>query len=375
MKILSRTTRKINGRWYARIRYEDNNGNKRELLRHSEVNTKTDAKTLRVKLETELLEKGPTELVAGKITFRQLVEYAKTTRYMEASYDSNGAVVSGIRGAKKAHSVLNQLVRFFGDKDIRKIDGDLLEHYKVARINGLNGTSKVELATVHRQLSTARALFNMAIRKKWLTENPFSGRPDLIQTAAETPSPLATRAMTEQEAQRVMEALNTPERIHTLPIFIAVMDTGVRRSSLLDHLRWQDVYFDEELIIVTAYKRKNKQQWPVPMTSRLKKELLKLRLQRKNNNPEALVFEQAMVNLRKLWKAAYSDAGVPEGTRMFYSVRHAFATEMANSGVELPELARLLGHSSVNMSYRYYNLTEKTINKVRNILNNRIATA
>src|SRR5919205_631544 len=83
-EILSRTIRKINNRWYARIRYEDNDGNRRELLRHSEVNTKTDAKTLRVKLETELLEKGPTELVAGKITLRQLVEYAKTTRYMEA---------------------------------------------------------------------------------------------------------------------------------------------------------------------------------------------------------------------------------------------------------------------------------------------------
>ena len=63
MKMLSRTTRKINRKWYARIRYEDNNGNKRELLRRSEVNTKTEAKTLRAKLETELLEKGPTELV------------------------------------------------------------------------------------------------------------------------------------------------------------------------------------------------------------------------------------------------------------------------------------------------------------------------
>ncbi|HKN83510.1 MAG TPA: hypothetical protein VJW17_08740 [Pyrinomonadaceae bacterium] len=28
MKILSRTARKINRGWYARIRYEDNNGNK-----------------------------------------------------------------------------------------------------------------------------------------------------------------------------------------------------------------------------------------------------------------------------------------------------------------------------------------------------------
>jgi hypothetical protein len=56
MKILSRTTRKINGKWYVRIRYEDNNGNKRQLLPRSEINTKTDAKTLRAKLETELLD-------------------------------------------------------------------------------------------------------------------------------------------------------------------------------------------------------------------------------------------------------------------------------------------------------------------------------
>ena len=83
MKILSRTTRKIIGKWHARIRYEDDNGNKRELLRRSETNTKTGAKTLRAKLETELLKKGRTELVAAKITFRQLVEYAKTTRYVE----------------------------------------------------------------------------------------------------------------------------------------------------------------------------------------------------------------------------------------------------------------------------------------------------
>jgi integrase len=35
-------------------------------------------------------------------------------------------------------------------------------------------------------------------------------------------------------------------------------------------------------------------------------------------------------------------------------VRHAYATDMANKGMELPELARLLGHSDVSMSYRYY---------------------
>ena len=68
---------------------------------------------------------------------------------------------------------------------------------------------------------------------------------------------------------------------------------------------------------------------------------------------------------------AYAEAGVPNGVRMFYSVRHAYATDMANKGMELPELARLLGHSDLSMSYRYYNLTKGTLDKARNILNRR----
>ena len=209
MKILSRTIRKARGRHCARIRYQDENG-KHELLRTCD--SRPEARTKLAQLETELLEKGPAQLVAGKVTFRQLVDYAKTTRYTKATYDKHGAVVSGLRGFTAANSVLNQLVRFFGDKDIRKIDGDLLEKYKLVRISGSKGWRKVELSTVHRQLSTARALFNIAIQTKWLSENPFKGRPDLIQTDAETPSEIATRAMSEAEAQRVLQALDTPER-------------------------------------------------------------------------------------------------------------------------------------------------------------------
>jgi site-specific recombinase XerD len=59
----------------------------------------------------------------------------------------------------------------------------------------------------------------------------------------------------------------------------------------------------------------------------------------------APVFEEAKINLRKLWRAAYAEAGVPNGVR-----RDAYATDMANKGMELPELARLWGHSDVSMS-------------------------
>ena len=88
-------------------------------------------------------------------------------------------------------------------------------------------------------------------------------------------------------------------------------------------------------------------------------------------NERAKVFEKAQVNLRKLWREAYAEAGVPKGTRLFYSVRHNFGTEMANEGMPLPALANLLGHSDVKMTMRYYNMNKKTIDKARDILNRR----
>lgn len=44
---------------------------------------------------------------------------------------------------------------------------------------------------------------------------------------------------------------------------------------------------------------------------------------------------------------------------------------MANSGMPMPQLARVLGHSSVHMTFRYYHLDQETLNKARNILNRR----
>ena len=132
MKILSRTTRKINGNWYARVRYEDDNGKKAELLRGAEG--KSDAENLKAKLVTELLEKGPAQLVAGKVTFRQLVQHAKDNIYVPAVFDENGTRIKGVKSVKPAHYALDALLKFYGDKDVRKIDADGLRDYKVARL-------------------------------------------------------------------------------------------------------------------------------------------------------------------------------------------------------------------------------------------------
>jgi integrase len=380
VKIISRTSRKVRGKYYARVRYTIDGGKPLDIMR--QVDNKSAIKWKQAEIELELLKNGPAQLVAGKITFRQLAQYAKDNVYVAAVYDDQETKIKGVRSVVPAHAALNNLVAFFGDTDIRKINEKTLTEYQVARLTAtIKDRPKVSLSTVDRELSKARRLFNIAVEEGWLLRSPFTRAVsrNLIHDGNETPDPIKTRELTDEEAVRVIKALDTAERRHTLPVFIAAMDTGARRSSLLDYLRWKDIDFTEEVIVITAYKGKGKsikpKRWSVQMTSRLKKELLQLQLQRKNKNDDALVFEEAKVNLRKLWTAAYAEAGVPKGTRFFYSVRHNFATEMANEGMELPELANLLGHSDVKMTMRYYNLTKKTIDKARDILNRRAAVS
>jgi hypothetical protein len=91
---------------------------------------KSAAKTRLAQLEVEVLEKGTARLEAGKVTFRQLAEYVKTRFYVPATYSEDGSKVSGVRSVKPAHSSINKLVEYFGDRDIAKIDDEAFEKYK-----------------------------------------------------------------------------------------------------------------------------------------------------------------------------------------------------------------------------------------------------
>lgn len=51
-------------------------------------------------------------------------------------------------------------------------------------------------------------------------------------------------------------------------------------------------------------------RWEISVSTRLKAELLKLKLQRNSDDPDEPVFASASVNLRKVWEAARKEAGI-----------------------------------------------------------------
>lgn len=224
MIILQRTIRKARGKHCARIRYEDDNGKTREVLGSAE--SKSDAKMKLAELEVEILKKGTARLEAGKVTFRQLAEYVKTRFYVPATYSEDGSKVSGVRSVKAAHYAIDKLVEYFGDKDIGKID-EAFEKYKAHRLK------TVCIATVNRELSKARKMFGVALSKKWVFDHPFKTEAgkQLIQVAAEKRA--MEHVLSEAEELRLFTALQKADRRHTIPVFIAALETGARWSSLV----------------------------------------------------------------------------------------------------------------------------------------------
>lgn len=69
------------------------------------------------------------------------------------------------------------------------------------------------------------------------------------------------------------------------------------------------------------------------------------------------------MNLRKVWEAARKEAGIT--SLRFHDLRHTFATRMADAGMEMQELAKILGHTDISMTYRYYHLTKKVNDKMK----------
>jgi hypothetical protein len=91
----------------------------------------------------------------GKVTFRQLDQHAKDNIYVSAVYDDQETKITGFRSVVPAHS-LNNLVAFFPDIDIRKVNEKKLTEYQVARLTGtIKNLRKVSLSTVDRELSKA----------------------------------------------------------------------------------------------------------------------------------------------------------------------------------------------------------------------------
>lgn len=164
------------------------------------------------------------------------------------------------------------------------------------------------------------------------------------------------RALLSQlEFTRLVNELDRRPRSHAGLVIRLLAHTGLRINEAR-HLRWRDI--DADCIRVPGRISKNGKPRVIPFVSGLRNILDQL----KEVMPGDYVLPQA--ECKRSLKAACAVAGV--ASLSHHDFRHLFATRCIQSGVDLPTVARWLGHSDGGalLARTYYHLVDEHSRKM-----------
>lgn len=224
--------------------------------------------------------------------------------------------------------------------------------------------------TANRALALVAAMFGHAARWNLVTEgtNPCVNIKKYPERSRE-------RFLAGAELARLGEALNAIGEAGMSPrsaiaaIRLLIL-TGARKSEILG-LRWEHVDFERAALRLPNSKTGAKSIY-------LSAPALKIlgSLPRLPGNPYVLPGEKEgapIVNMAKTWARVRTLAGL-SGVRL-HDLRHSFAAVGAGSGLGLPIIGALLGHTQASTTARYAHLAADPLRAANEAIGRHIAAA
>lgn len=157
----------------------------------------------------------------------------------------------------------------------------------------------------------------------------------------------------------------------TYQISLLSLHTAMRFGEIAN-LLWQHVSPDNREILVIDPK--NGETRAVYMTGRV----LEMFSGMAKGRPDELVFPSSgggkRPRISKVFFKAIDDLGLNQGITdrrmqvVFHSLRHSCASILVNSGVEIPIIAKILGHKTLSMTMRYSHVNDRSVRNAMSVL-------
>lgn len=179
------------------------------------------------------------------------------------------------------------------------------------------------------------------------------------------------RMLSSAELARLGDALASYDGSpYTVAAVKLLVFTGARLGEVLG-LRWDWIDFDRgEARLPDSKSGAKTLHLPPPALAVLAE------LPRPDDNPHVVVGQKtgaAMVNLEKPWRAIRGAAGLDD-VRL-HDLRHAFASVAASSGMGLPIIGKMLGHTQAATTARYAHLASDPVKAAAAAVAGKIAAA
>jgi len=233
-------------------------------------------------------------------------------------------------------------------------------------------------ATVNRAIAELRRILNWAVRRDFLPVSPFL-KGGLAAIRLEHEDNQRDRRIAEREEEALLQY--APPLIRAL--IIIALDAGVRAGEMLEILI-KDVNLDRGEIVLRGPTTKSKRTRAVPISTLRLRAVVEWFQQdvSGNQNPSTSVLISNEVGepigtFRRPWENTnllahgYTPQRVPKTGALladsqralrqidlhWHDLRHEFASRLAERGVAITEIQRLLGHASVSTTERYISHT------------------
>ena len=218
----------------------------------------------------------------------------------------------------------------------------------------LHGLSEKGLApaTCNRILAVFKTICSLAVLRGLLPtgQSPCAGvSPFKIHTQRE-------RYLTQDEAQRLMRALEKSDRPEAFAIRLLLL-TGGRKSEVLK-ARWENVRLDQRLLTVPLSKSGRPRHIPL---SDAALEVLRA-MPRSSGNPWLFPGHapgKPLSDLYLFWNKLRRELGLADVR--IHDLRHTFASFLVNAGHSLYEAQKMLGHGDPRTTMRYAHLGQASL--------------
>jgi integrase len=224
--------------------------------------------------------------------------------------------------------------------DIRHADVDALHR----KITG-HGTP----IRANRTMALISKMFSLAVRWEMRADNPAKGIERNNEEARE-------RYLIGDELRRLIDALASYPNQMTANAIRLLLLTGARRGEVLA-ARWDQFDLEAGVWVKPSSHTKQKRLHRVPLSAGARLLLVEIKTSAGSSEflfPSELGTKGHLTEIKKAWASIKLAAGL-DGVRT-HDLRHSYASILASSGLSLPVIGALLGHTQASTTKRYAHL-------------------
>lgn len=220
-----------------------------------------------------------------------------------------------------------------------------------AEVDAKRAKAKRKGATVNRFLAALSVCMSYAVTElRWLERNPC----ELIKKPKESKG--RVRFLSDDERAALLAACKPHADLY-LAVALS-LTTGARQAEIMS-LRWGQIDFNRQ--VITLHDTKNGERRALPLVGEAFT-LLQARSKVRDIKDDRVFPARKVkaktqyIDLRAPWESALKAAGITDFH--WHDLRHTAASYLAMGGVSLVEIAKVLGHRTLQMVARYSHLSD-----------------